>query len=149
MNISEILKKERIKLNMPDSTKEQALNSLIDLLYESGALLDREAFLADVLEREKISTTGIGNTVAIPHGKSASVKETTVAVGQLSNGVEWESMDNKPVKIIVLLAVNEKDKNGVHLKLLSQMARKLASEEICLKLAEAKNEDEIINIFSE
>lgn len=149
MNISEVLKKERIKLNMPETTKEQALNSLTELLYESGALSDKDAFLADVLEREKISTTGIGNMIAIPHGKSASVKETTVAVGQLAHGVEWESMDNKPVRIVVLLAVNEKDKNGVHLKLLSQMARKLASEETCARLAEAEGADEIIKIFSE
>lgn len=149
MNVSQVLKKERIKLNMNDSSKEQALESLVDLLYDSGALNDKEGFMADVMERERVSTTGIGNGIAIPHGKSESVRETTVAVGQLSNGIDWDSMDAKPVRLVVLLAVNEKDRTGVHIKLLSQMARKLASEETCERLAEAESAEEIMKIFAE
>ena len=119
------------------------------MLFESGALSDKDAFLKDVLDREAVSTTGIGNGIAIPHGKSANVKETTVAIGRLENEVEWESVDDKPVKLIVLLAVNEEDKTGVHVKLLSGMARKLAAEQTCKRLLDAKDADEIINIFSE
>ncbi len=149
MNISEVLKKERIALNLCAKDKEEALKTLTELLYKSGALEDKDAFLQDVLNREKISTTGIGNGIAIPHGKSANVKETTVAIGRLKDEIEWESVDDMPVKIVVLLAVNENDKTGVHVKLLSQMARKLASEENCKKLADSKTEDEIISVFSE
>ena len=119
------------------------------MLFESGALNDKDAFLGDVLSREEISTTGIGNGIAIPHGKSLSVKETTVAIGRLKNETEWESVDDKPVKLVVLLAVNEADKTGVHVKLLSNMARKLASEENCKRLLDAKDADEIIKIFGE
>ncbi len=149
MNVAEVLKKERIAENLSAKTKEEALTKLTDLLYESGALSDKDAFLKDVLDREAVSTTGIGNGIAIPHGKSANVKETTVAIGRLENEVEWESVDDKPVKLIVLLAVNEEDKTGVHVKLLSGMARKLAAEQTCKRLLEAKDADEIINIFSE
>ena len=149
MNVAEVLKKERIAENLSAKTKEEALAKLTDLLFESGALSDKDAFLKDVLEREAVSTTGIGNGIAIPHGKSANVKETTVAIGRLENEVEWESVDDKPVKLIVLLAVNEEDKTGVHVKLLSGMARKLAAEQTCKRLLEAKDADEIINIFSE
>lgn len=149
MNVAEVLKKERIALNLEAGTKEEAVSALTNLLYDSGALTDKAAFKDDVMQREEISTTGIGNGIAIPHGKSANVKETTVAIGRLAGEVEWESVDDKPVKLIVLLAVNENDKNAVHVKLLSGMARKLASEETCKRLLEAKTAEELINIFSE
>ena len=103
----------------------------------------------DVLTRESISTTGIGNGIAIPHGKSANVLETTVAIGRCEKQLEWESVDDKPVNFIVLLAVNENDRTGVHVRLLSQMARKLASEETCRRLVDAKTAEEITSIFSE
>lgn len=149
MNASEVLRNDRIELNLKSDTKEGALEELTELLYKSGALTDKEGFLKDVLDRESISTTGIGNGIAIPHGKSANVIETTAAIGRSAKPLEWESMDDQPVKFIVLLAVNENDRTGVHVKLLSQMARKLASEETCRRLLEAKTAEEITAVFSE
>lgn len=149
MNISDVLRNDRIELHLKSDTKEDALRELTELLYKSGALTDKDAFLNDVLARESISTTGIGNGIAIPHGKSENVLETTVAIGRCENPVEWASLDEKPVNFIVLLAVNENDRTGVHVKLLSQMARKLASEETCKRLVDAKTTEEIASIFSE
>lgn len=149
MNVSDVLKNDRIELNLKSETKEGALAELTELLYKSGALTDKDGFLKDVLDREAISTTGIGNGIAIPHGKSANVLETTAAIGRSAKPLEWESLDDKPVNFIVLLAVNENDRTGVHVKLLSQMARKLASEETCRRLLEAKTAEEITAIFSE
>ncbi|MDY6315021.1 MAG: PTS sugar transporter subunit IIA [Clostridia bacterium] len=149
MNVSEVLKKEHIVTELNAKTKEEALAALTDVLCATGNIADREAFLKDVLNREAISTTGIGNGIAIPHGKSENVAETTVAVGRLTAPVEWKSVDDNPVEFIVLLAVNEKDKTGLHVKILSEMARKLASEENCKKLLNAKDADEIVSIFSE
>ena len=149
MDVKEVLKPERVELNLEAASKEDALIRLTELLYQSGALSDKDAFLQDVLEREKISTTGIGNGIAIPHGKSASVIETTVAIGRLTEETEWESVDDKPVKLVVLLAVNDEDRTGNHVRLLSQMARKLASEESCKRLLNAESTEEIIRIFSE
>ena len=149
MTVSDVLKSDRIALHLKSDTKESALKELTELLYKSGALTDKDAFLNDVLTRESISTTGIGNGIAIPHGKSANVLETTVAIGRCEKQLEWESVDDKPVNFIVLLAVNENDRTGVHVKLLSQMARKLASEETCNRLVNAKTAEEITSIFSE
>ncbi len=149
MMVSDVLKSDRIALHLKSDTKESALKELTELLYKSGALTDKDAFLNDVLTRESISTTGIGNGIAIPHGKSANVLETTVAIGRCEKELEWESVDDKPVNFIVLLAVNENDRTGVHVKLLSQMARKLASEETCRRLVDAKTAEEITSIFSE
>lgn len=149
MNVSDVLKNDRIELNLKSESKEGALAELTELLYKIGALTDKDGFLKDVLDREAISTTGIGNGIAIPHGKSANVHETTAAIGRTAKPLEWESLDDKPVNFIVLLAVNENDRTGVHVKLLSQMARKLASEETCRRLLEAKTAEEITAIFSE
>lgn len=149
MNVAEVLKKEQIVLALDAADKTEALTKLTELLWENGKLSDKDAFLTDVLNREKISTTGIGNGIAIPHGKSASVRETTVAIGRLSKKVEWESVDDEPVELVVLLAVNDADKTGVHVRLLSGMARKLASAETCKRLLDAKTAEELIQIFSE
>lgn len=148
MNVSEVLKKEHIVTKLDAKTKEEALAALVDVLCASGNIKNRDEFLKDVLDREAVSTTGIGNGIAIPHGKSLNVSETTVAVGRLSSPVEWKSVDDAPVEFVVLLAVNDNDKTGVHVKILSEMARKLASEENCKKLLNAKDADEIISIFS-
>ena len=72
-----------------------------------------------------------------------------MAIGRLENETEWESVDDQPVKLVVLLAVNDADKTGVHVRLLSEMARKLASADNCKRLLDAANADEIIKIFSE
>ena len=72
-----------------------------------------------------------------------------MAIGRLENETEWESVDDQPVKLVVLLAVNDADKTGVHVKLLSEMARKLASADNCKQLLDAADADEIIKIFSE
>lgn len=148
MNVSEVLKKENIVTKLDAKTKEEALSALVDVLCASGNIKSRDEFLKDVLDRESVSTTGIGNGIAIPHGKSTNVSETTVAVGRLLSSVEWKSVDDAPVEFVVLLAVNDNDKTGVHVKILSEIARKLASEENCKKLLNAKDADEIISIFS-
>lgn len=149
MNVAEVLKKEHIALGLSAASKEEVLEKLIDLLYENGALSDKKAFTEDVMERERVSSTGIGNSIAIPHGKSASVIETTAAIARLEKPITWSSADGEPVSFVVLLAVNENDKGVTHVKLLSQMARKLASEETCKRLMDAADADEVIGIFSE
>lgn len=150
MEIAQVLKPEQIRLDIQQNTKEQVLDALADVLMQSGALTDKKAFLDDVYEREAVSSTGIGNGIAIPHGKSQFVRETTVAIGRVSAGVtDWETFDDEPVTLVVLLAVDEADKTGVHVRLLSQMARKLASPQTCQRLTEAKTPEEMISIFSE
>ena len=149
MNVAEVLKKEHIALGLSAASKEEVLEKLIDLLCKNGALSDKKAFTEDVMERERVSSTGIGNSIAIPHGKSANVIETTAAIARLEKPITWSSADGEPVSFVVLLAVNENDKGVTHVKLLSQMARKLASEETCKRLMDAADADEVIGIFSE
>ena len=149
MNAAEVLKTERVMLGLFAESKEEALEKMIDALCHDGVLSDREAFTNDVMQREEVSSTGIGNGIAIPHGKSKFVKETTVAIASLeNNNIEWETFDDQPISLIVLLAVDEEDKTGGHVRLLSQMARKLASPETCRRLTEAQTVEEIVKVFS-
>lgn len=149
MDIADVLRPERIELNLKASTKQEALEELSELLMQSGALTDKQAFLDDVYERERVSSTGIGNGIAIPHGKSEFVKQTTVAIGRANADLGWETFDDIPVSLVVLLAVDEADKTGVHVRLLSQMARKLANPDTCQRLLKAGTPEEMIAIFSE
>ena len=148
MNLSDIIRADRVDLNLAAENKDEAIRKLSHLLNESGALSDEQKYLDDVFERERVSSTGIGNAIAIPHGKSSAVKETCAAIGRMKDTLNWGSADGEPVKFIVLLAVNDTDKNTSHVKLLSQMARKLASDEVCQKLLDAKTREEIVEIFS-
>lgn len=148
MNVTEVLKKENITVGLEADSKEKVIEALVDILYKSGALSDKKSFSEDVLNREKVSETGIGNAIAIPHGKSASVKETSAAAAILKTPVKWGEDEDEPVQFVVLLAVNENDKGNTHVRLLSQMARHMALPENCKKLTEAKSGEEIINIFS-
>lgn len=144
----EVIKKENIKLNMDATTKEEALIELATLLDDSGALLDKSAFLNDVYYREKLGPSGIGNRIAIPHGKSKFVNETTLAIGKTKVPIKWESLDNKPVQFIVLFAVADKDKESINSLVLSQVAIKLGDDKACESLLYTNNIEEIYQIFA-
>lgn len=148
MDIEDILDIKKINTNLKSQEKEQIIYELSKLLEENEDIGDIQSFVKDVMERERISSTGIGNGVAIPHGKSPAVKKTAVAIGVVCNTcTNWETFDKQPVKIVILLAVNDKDKDSVHVKLLSQMARKLAKKSVCDRLCSAKTAQQIIDVF--
>ena len=144
-----VIKKENIKLNMDATTKEEALLELVTLLDNSGALLDKDAFLNDVYYREKLGPSGIGNKIAIPHGKSKFVNETTAAIGKTKVPIKWESLDNEPVQFIVLFAVADNDKGSINSLILSQVAIKLGQDKACKSLLYTNNTEEIYRIFAE
>ncbi|MEX6345067.1 PTS sugar transporter subunit IIA [Staphylococcus ureilyticus] len=114
------------------------LNYLIDNI---------DVFLNDVYNRENEGVTGIGNLLAIPHGKSKSVQKPGVAIATLNNKVEWESLDNDGAQIVFLIAIGTENSTD-HLKLLSQIARKLGNDEINSKLLNAKRKEEIIQVLT-
>lgn len=148
MNLADTIKTERIKLDMNATTKEEAIEELVDLLFDSGVLLDKELFTQDVYLRESEGITGIGNYIAIPHGKSIYVNQTSIAFGRTKRSIDWETIDDNPVRFIILFAVEEEDKASVHLQMLSKLAGKLADENVCEKLVEASSPQEIVEIFS-
>jgi PTS system fructose-specific IIA component len=133
---------------MKKKDKESVLIDLSNVLKNAGYIDDEETFLEDIYKREAIGITGIGNYVAIPHGKSSAVKKVGVAIGILENEIEWETMDDNGVKVVILFSVGD-DPNGAqtHLKLLSKVAQKLGNDQVVSNLIESKSVQDVINSF--
>lgn len=148
VDLAKVIRKETIKLNMKATTKDEALEELTELLYDAGTLSNKEAFLEDVYYRETLGATGIGNGIAIPHGKSKFVSKTSIAFGKTKSDIKWETLDGKPVHFVILFAVTESDKNSVHVRLLSKVAAKLGDDEACEDLLKATTPEEVYEIFT-
>lgn len=146
MEMKEFLSEHLIDLNLNAKTKEEAIKKLCQRLYDNGYIKNVKDFVADVYEREKEGETGIGQSIAIPHGKSDNVIKTSLAIGKTEE-INWEGEKRQPVEIIILFAVRLVDNTSVHLKLLSQVASKLGNDEILEKLKRAKQPSEVIDIF--
>ena len=146
-NISQVLTKDLVSLDIQSRSKTGAIEELTDLLVAHGDVIDKQGFIDDVLLRETEGMTGLGQGVAIPHGKSKAVKNTTLAIGISKNDIAWESLDNKPVNIIILFAVKDTDANTLHIKLLQKVAILLADETFIERLHNTKTKEELIESF--
>lgn len=149
MEVKDILDSKTIKTNLIAKDKDDVLSQLSQLLKEAGYIDDVEAFKKDIYEREAEGMTGIGNFIAIPHGRSESVKKIGVAIGVSETEIGWETLDDNGVKGIILFAVgNDVDGAKTHLKLLSLFARKLGNDDVVNALLNANNEADVINAFA-
>ena len=137
MKLLEILDPRVVKIGMESLDKEESFEELIDLLVKAGKLTDREAALDAIYAREEMRSTGIGNGVAIPHGKDESITEITAAAGTSAKGIEFESSDGKPVHL-VFLVLAEVNNPGPHLQTLSEIAMCLNNAGAYDKLINAK-----------
>ncbi|MCW0312335.1 PTS system fructose-specific EIIABC component [Pantoea ananatis] len=149
MDISRILTPRRVNLNLQASSKEEAIIELTDLLFSDGAISDKQAFIKDVWLREAEGSTGFENHIAIPHGKSSAVKQTTLAIGRSQQDIPWETLDGSQVRCIILFAVRLEDQNTPHIRLLSQVASALADDEVIAQLLVENDPREIIRLFSQ
>ncbi|MCW3779218.1 PTS sugar transporter subunit IIA [Levilactobacillus namurensis] len=146
--VQETLNPKAIIVNSMATSKDEVLKEMIHQLNLIGAVDDEEEFLKDVYVRESQGMTGIGNGVAIPHGKSVSVKDPAVAIATLDDPIEWESLDDQKIQIVVLFAVTDSpDGAQVHLKMLSEFAKKLGDDDVLDALKGANNIDEIVAAF--
>lgn len=148
MAVKEILDKEVIDLDMTAKNKEEVIRHLSGLLKQAGYIEDLEGYVKDVYLREAEGITGIGNHVAIPHGKSDHVDHVGIAVGRTRRMVEWESYDGEPVDLFFLFAVPS-DPEGAkdHLRLIAELAGKLGNDQIMGKLQTAKSYDDLLKAF--
>ncbi|WP_251860063.1 BglG family transcription antiterminator [Clostridium sp. Marseille-Q2269] len=148
VDLKKVVRKETIKLDMKATTKDEALKELTDLLYEAGTISNKEKFLKDVYYRETLGSTGIGNGIAIPHGKSEFVSKTSIAFGKSKSPIKWETLDGEPVHFVILFAVTESDKNSVHVRLLSKVAAKLGDDKACDALLKATTPEKVYDIIT-
>lgn len=147
MRISELLQKESIAIGKKPRGKAAAIDQLVELLAKGGNLKDKGKFKQAILEREKLSTTGIGEGIAIPHGKSNAVKRAALAAMVVPEGVDFESADGQAAHLLFMIAVPE---NGadLHLEVLERLAAMLMDEDFRIKLMEAKHPSDFLKIIS-
>ena len=146
MKISEILDKQGIKIGISSITKEDTLKELVDVLAKVEDIGDPKGIVKALIDRENLGTTGIGQGIAIPHGKTDKVKRLIAVLGISKNGVNFDALDGEPVYIFVLL-VAPKATAGPHLKALAQISRLLRDTYFCELLRKCKTEDEVFNII--
>ena len=147
MNLTQILQLSCVKVPLESKEKESVITELVDLLNDNGLLLDRDVVLAAVLMREQTQSTGIGSGIAIPHGKCKAVKELVMAIGIAEEPIEFESVDGKPVKIIILL-VSPADQTGPHIQALARISKLMLDEQFKQGLEGATSADVVYELLN-
>ena len=142
------IQKELVNLNLLSKKKEDAIREIAQLMRNAREVVDFESFLEDVFERENLGTTGIGDEIAIPHARTDAVNQLIIAIGRSTNGVEFESLDGRKVKLLFLMGT-PKGSVSHYLKMLAQLTRLLKREPFREKLLEAKDGETVVKLFKE
>lgn len=146
MKITDLLSVGCIDVHGSPKSKSEAIEAMVSLMGKSGNITDLAAYKAEVLHREEEGTTGVGDGIAIPHGRGAFVTKPTLAAMVVKDGVEYEAMDDQPVNLIFLIAAPE-TRDNVHLDVLAKLSVMLMNEGLTGKLLNAKNAEEFLAIL--
>ena len=146
MKISNLLCKATINLDLKVENKNDVIDQLVELLDFAGKLNNKEKFKEEILKRENLSSTGIGEGIAIPHGKTSAVKEASLALGIVKNGVDYDSLDGEPVHIVFMIAAGE-SANADHLETLSKLSVLLMNPEFKSALLSLKTPAEVLDLI--
>jgi PTS system nitrogen regulatory IIA component len=133
-------------IDLQSESKEGVLRELVDVIATSPLIEDKEGFLRAIFDREKIISTGVGIGVAVPHVKIASVKDFVAAIGRSHKGVDFQSLDEKPVHIVVMIGASDKQ-SGDFLKVLAKLVLRLKNKDFRRAIMLAKNPSEIRELF--
>ncbi len=148
MQLSKYLDEDLIEPELKSTTKEEVLTELTNILTKKFPELNREEIITILKEREKLGSTGIGNEVAIPHGKLKKGEDVYLAFGRTTKGINFDSIDGKPVKIFLLLLAPE-SRPTIHLQALAKISRILKKQDVREKILNAKDAKEIFKIIEE
>ena len=146
MKITDLLKRESVELSRTPESKGQAIDQMVELMAKGGNINDLQRYKEGVLKREEEGTTGIGEGIAIPHGKCDAVKKPGLAAMVIKNGVEFEALDDEPVTLLFLIAAPNTEDN-IHLDVLSKLSVMLMDEEFTESLRNASSVDEFMDII--
>lgn len=147
IDLEKVVNKDLIIINSDATSKKEIIEELSNLLLQHEYISDKKQFLFDLYERENEGETGIGEGIAIPHGKSKAVLKTTVAVAILNNEIEWETLDGKGVNVIIMFAVKDSDINTTHILLLQKIAILLANETFIEDIKNVSSVNEAYELF--
>ena len=145
MRLSEILTPQNIKLGLEAASKVEAIRTLVDLLHANGEVVDAAKVLESVLDREATRTTGIGNGLAIPHGRSPGTSKLSMAIGRPLAPIDFQSIDGRPVTVIWLLT-SPPDQSGAHIKALAAISRLMTGDKFRYAMNHATTAEELLAI---
>ena len=148
MRITDLLDARSILLNASPKSKNEALDQIVDLMVKSEKINDKEAYRKQVYAREEESTTGIGEGIAIPHGKCDAVTKPGLAAMVVKDGVDFDSLDGEPVTLMFLIAAPNTEDN-IHLDVLSKLSVLLMNEEFTEALRNAETVEEFMGIIND
>ncbi|MEN3037733.1 MAG: PTS sugar transporter subunit IIA [Candidatus Kryptonium sp.] len=146
MKISDILNEEFVIVGLDVSSKEDAINALVDLIAKSEKVKNVNKVREAVFEREKIMTTGVGKGFAVPHGKTDAVTDIVAAFAITKKPIDYDSLDGEPVRLIFLL-VGRDNMVGPHIKLLSRISKLMNDNDFREKLLNVKDAKEVVSLF--
>ncbi len=148
MKILDILAVDSIVPELRGRTKRLVLEELIDAVKQNKPHIDRDRLMRVLLERERLGSTGIGDGIAIPHGKLKDIDDLVLSFGRSIEGIDFESMDGKPVHLFFLLVAPEACA-GIHLRALAKIARLLKNGTVRKRLAKVENREDIFSIIQQ
>jgi fructose PTS system EIIBC or EIIC component len=146
MKLITYLRPEYVEIGIHAASKDELISTMVEIAARNPNVLDKSKVATAITERERIMSTGVGKGFAIPHGKTDAVSDIVLAFGVTQEPVDYASMDNEPVRLVLLLVSRESDV-GVRLKLLSRASKVMNSESARKALTEAKSKEEVLEIF--
>jgi PTS system nitrogen regulatory IIA component len=148
MNLKTVLTKETINLHLKGTTKEEIINELLDVLVAANKIQDREAAYQAVMDREQKMSTGMKHSIAIPHGKSATIHDLVACIGISDNLVDFDSLDHEPCKIFIM-TLSPLEKTGPHLQFLAEISLLFKSSEKRAEIIKSSSSEEVLRILAE
>jgi len=146
LDLAAMISEDRI-VDLKAETKEGALREMVEVMAASPCVQDKEALLRAIVEREETLSTGVGIGVAVPHAMIPEVSDFVIAIGRSHKGIEFEALDEKPVRIVVMIAASDQHSRGEYLKLLAILMQKLRGKSFRRAIMFAKSAAEIRNAF--
>ena len=147
MNLTDILNEKCVKVPLESKDKNSGITELVDVLNAAGYIQNRDSVLEAVFMREQTRSTGIGSGIAIPHGKCNSVKDLVMAIGIASDPIDFDSIDKKPVKIVIML-VSPANQTGPHIQALAKISRLMLDEDFRNDLEQADSSEKAYELIS-
>jgi fructose-specific phosphotransferase system IIA component len=149
MDLTQVIREECTSFDKKLGSKAEVFAYLTDQLYSADLISSREKFIEALYYRESLSETGIGDGIAIPHGKDVCVQQASIAFVRLHEPIAWESLDDKPIQYVFLLAIpmNGGAENTMHIQILSELARRLIRKDVIQQVEKAKTFSEFLKAF--
>ena len=148
MNLKTVLAKDTISLHLKGATKEEIIKELLDILVAADKIQDKAAAFAAVMERENKMSTGMKHGIAIPHGKSATIKDLVACIGISDSAVDFDSLDHEPCRIFIM-TLSPLEKTGPHLQFLAEVSLLFKSSEKRAEILRAATSEEVLKILAE